>query len=74
MPGLENQECGLKNSFIPRGTLSTHPVAPKKWTCHMSGKIYNLDRSYTSILSQSIILILPEAEEAMLFSLGHKLD
>ena len=33
---LRTKNGGLKNSG---GTLPTHLVAPKKWTCHMVGKI-----------------------------------
>ena len=29
---LRTRSGRLKNSFNPRGTLTTHPVGPKKWT------------------------------------------
>ena len=60
MPGLENQEWWVKEFFIPGGTLPTHLVAPKKWTCHMCRKIYNLDRYffYIILLYYPIFLIL----------------
>ena len=30
---LRTRNGRLKNSFNPGGTLPTHPVGPKKWTC-----------------------------------------
>ena len=30
---LRTRNGRLKNSFDPGGTLPTHPVGPKKWTC-----------------------------------------
>ena len=30
---LRTRSGRLKNSFNPGGTLPTHPVGPKKWTC-----------------------------------------
>ena len=30
---LRTRHGRLKNSFNPGGTLPTHPVGPKKWTC-----------------------------------------
>ena len=31
--GLRTRNGRLKNSLNPGGTLPTHPVGPKKWTC-----------------------------------------
>ena len=30
---LRTRNDRLKNSFTPGGTLPTHPVGPKNWTC-----------------------------------------
>ena len=38
---LRTRNGRFKNSFIPGGTLPTHPVAPKKWKCDMMGFLTN---------------------------------
>ena len=80
-PGM----VGLRILLSQGGTLSTHLVAPKKWTCHMVGKTYNLDKytklklyihftQYFCAHNFILILVLPEIEEAILLSLGLNLD
>ena len=55
---LRTRNGGLKNSFIPGGTLPTRLVAPRKWTCDMVGRAYNLHRHiklrlYTSVYTKT---------------------
>ena len=48
---LRTRNGRLKNSFNPGGTLPTHPVGPKKWTCiHMRGLLKWPNTSFCYLL------------------------
>ena len=48
---LRTRNGRLKNSFNPGGTLPTHPVGPKKWTCiDMRGLLKWPNTCFTSSL------------------------
>ena len=47
---LRTRNGRLKNSFNPGGTLPTHPVGPKKWTCiDMRGLLKWPNTSFTAV-------------------------
>ena len=47
---LRSRSDRLKNSIDPRGTLPTHPVGLKKWTCEMRGLLTWPNTSFSYLL------------------------
>ena len=56
---LRTRNGRLKNSFNPGGTLPTHPVGPKKWTCiDMRGLLKWSNTSFLLLTVHHILVYL----------------